>query len=126
MLGVPLRHGTPPPVGWLGRWSLVADGVRAAAAQRKVYDDSDGQRKDEIASMAGGNAFAGFYDRVKELKEYHRRHPNSGFTEKEDLSYMISEQPWVDFTGEVRSPTAHPTPCGAGSVGWSSLPRSSG
>jgi hypothetical protein len=32
-----------------------------------------------------------------------------GFTEKEDLSYMISEQPWVDFTGEVRSPTAHPT-----------------
>jgi hypothetical protein len=81
--------------------ALVADDVRAVA-QRKVYDDSDGQRKDEIASMAGSNVFAGFYDRVKELKEYHRRHPNSGFTEKEDLSYMISEQPWVDFTGEVR------------------------
>ena len=72
--------------------------------QRKVYDDSDGQRKDEIASMAGSNAFSSFYDRVKELKEYHRRHPNSGFTEKEDLSHMISEQPWVDFTGEVRPP----------------------
>ena len=48
----------------------------------KIYEDEDGARKEEIAALANkDNPFAAFYDRLKEVREYHRRFPNLDVTE---------------------------------------------
>lgn len=33
-------------------------------------------RKDELAAISGPNEFAEFYNRLKQIKEFHRKHPN--------------------------------------------------
>lgn len=33
-------------------------------------------RKDELAAISGPNEFAEFYNRLKHIKEFHRKHPN--------------------------------------------------
>lgn len=33
-------------------------------------------RKDELAAISGPNEFAEFYNRLKLIKEFHRKHPN--------------------------------------------------
>eukprot|EP00983_Pelagomonas_calceolata_P076603 1153480-Pelagomonas_calceolata.AAC.3 len=53
--------------------------------QVKIYEDEDGARKEEIAALANkDNPFAAFYDRLKEIREYHRRFPNLDVTEVGD------------------------------------------
>lgn len=55
---------------------------RAGRPQIKVYDDEDGARKEEIDAIGGEDkAFSRFYDRLKEVREYHRRFPNPDLTE---------------------------------------------
>lgn len=50
--------------------------------QVKIYEDEDGARKEEIAALANkDNPFAAFYDRLKEVREYHRRFPSNEVTE---------------------------------------------
>jgi splicing factor 3A subunit 3 len=61
--------------------------------------DSDGSRKAEIQSMKGEAVFSSFYDRLKDLRDYHRRFPdvpvqNQPDTNAEDL------QADVHFSGE--------------------------
>ncbi|CAG9772370.1 unnamed protein product [Ceutorhynchus assimilis] len=41
-----------------------------------LYDDKDGQRKAEVASLTGPNEFNEFYSRLKQIKDFYRRHPN--------------------------------------------------
>lgn len=36
----------------------------------------DRMRRDELAAISGPNEFAEFYNRLKQIKEFHRKHPN--------------------------------------------------
>lgn len=41
-----------------------------------LYEDKDGMRKEEVQSLSGPNEFSEFYTRLKQLREFHKRHPN--------------------------------------------------
>lgn len=43
---------------------------------KELYEDKDGLRKDEVASLSGPNEFAEFYSRLKNIKDFYRRLPN--------------------------------------------------
>ncbi|XP_060525947.1 splicing factor 3A subunit 3 [Cylas formicarius] len=42
----------------------------------ELYDDKDGQRKAEVAALTGPNEFQEFYSRLKQIKDFYRKHPN--------------------------------------------------
>lgn len=50
--------------------------VEAAIRLKDLYEDKDGLRKEEIAALSGPNEFQEFYARLKQIKEFHRKHPN--------------------------------------------------
>eukprot|EP00897_Mesotaenium_endlicherianum_P007234 jgi/Mesen1/6539/ME000334S05877 len=86
--------------------SFVDQIVTNSARLVEVYEDKDGARKDEIAAIGGqnssnNNVFSAFYDRLKEIREYHRRHPGARVMEQgEDEAEQIKEEPFVEFSGE--------------------------
>ncbi|KAJ3328122.1 hypothetical protein HDU76_010547 [Blyttiomyces sp. JEL0837] len=41
-----------------------------------TYEDKDGSRKAEIAAITGATEFSEFYQRLRAIKDYHRRYPN--------------------------------------------------
>jgi splicing factor 3A subunit 3 len=41
-----------------------------------------------------------FYDRLKDVRDYHKKYPVTDIMEAEDDSGMIKEEPHVDFSGE--------------------------
>lgn len=41
-----------------------------------LYEDKDGQRKAEVAALTGPNEFNEFYSRLKQIKDFYRKHPN--------------------------------------------------
>ncbi|KAL0268427.1 UNVERIFIED_CONTAM: hypothetical protein PYX00_010380 [Menopon gallinae] len=43
---------------------------------KELYEDKDGLRKEEVAALSGPNEFAEFYARLKQIKDFYRRHPN--------------------------------------------------
>ncbi|RKP10819.1 splicing factor 3a [Thamnocephalis sphaerospora] len=47
-----------------------------AGALQGLYADSDGTRAAEIAAVSGPDEFAEFYQRLRGVKDYHRRNPN--------------------------------------------------
>uniref|UniRef100_A0A8C4PP02 Splicing factor 3a subunit 3 n=1 Tax=Equus asinus asinus TaxID=83772 RepID=A0A8C4PP02_EQUAS len=55
---------------WEGRYMEVSGNLR------DLYDDKDGLRKEELNAISGPNEFAEFYNRLKQIKEFHRKHPN--------------------------------------------------
>uniref|UniRef100_A0A8C8ZJJ1 Splicing factor 3a subunit 3 n=1 Tax=Prolemur simus TaxID=1328070 RepID=A0A8C8ZJJ1_PROSS len=55
---------------WAGRYMEVSGNLR------DLYDDKDGLRKEELNAISGPNEFAEFYNRLKQIKEFHRKHPN--------------------------------------------------
>ncbi|KAI3835332.1 hypothetical protein MKW98_020448 [Papaver atlanticum] len=73
----------------------------------EIYQDNDNARKDEIAELGGQTAagtgtkaaLSAFYDGLKEIREYHKRHPNSHALEESDQELLLKE-PHVDFSGE--------------------------
>lgn len=73
--------------------------VDASARLERIYEDKDGSRKEEIASMGGTgpSLYSLFYERLREIKDYHRRYPGVQAERPEDLH--IGE-PDVPFTGE--------------------------
>merc|ERR1712088_343717 len=44
------------------------------------YEDKDGQRREEVAKLSGPNEFAEFYEGLKGIKEFHRRHPGEAIS----------------------------------------------
>lgn len=72
----------------------------------EIYEDKDSARKDEIAALGGQtangtNVFSAFYDRLKEIREYHRRHPAARVIDAgEEYEQMFKEDPVLDFSGE--------------------------
>ena len=47
---------------------------------KEIYEDKDGQRREEVAKLSGPNEFAEFYERLKQIKEFHRRHPGEAIS----------------------------------------------
>ncbi|KAF9602120.1 hypothetical protein IFM89_025165 [Coptis chinensis] len=71
----------------------------------EIYEDKDSARKDEIAALGGQsgntNVFGAFYDRLKEIREYHRRHPSARVIDaSEDYDELLKDEPLVEFSGE--------------------------
>ena len=50
--------------------------VECTTELKELYDDKDGLRKEEVQAIYGPNEFQEFYTRLKQLKDFHRRHPN--------------------------------------------------
>lgn len=68
-----------------------------------IYEDADGARKEEIANLRGDNPFAIFYDRLKEVKEYHRKiggEEEMTGTEGEYDASLRGPDPQLQFSGE--------------------------
>lgn len=58
------------------RLKLLLDrSVEVSGTLRDLYEDRDGSRKEEIKALTA-NDFVEFYGRVKNIKEFHRKHPN--------------------------------------------------
>ncbi|KAL6184061.1 hypothetical protein ACLB2K_045467 [Fragaria x ananassa] len=76
----------------------------SSTAQRLIesYEDNDNARKDEIAALGGQtatgtNVFSAFYDRLKEIREYHRRHPAALVVDaNEEHEALLKEGPQVN------------------------------
>ncbi|KAL2556239.1 splicing factor-related [Forsythia ovata] len=72
----------------------------------EIYEDKDSARKDEIAALGGQtatgtNVFSAFYDRLKEIREYHRRHPAARVVDANDeYEQLLKEEPQIEFSGE--------------------------
>ncbi|KAM7504862.1 hypothetical protein LguiB_003766 [Lonicera macranthoides] len=73
----------------------------------EIYEDNDSARKDEIAALGGQtatgttNVFSAFYDRLKEIREYHRRHPAARVVDTTDeYEQLLKEEPPIEFSGE--------------------------
>uniref|UniRef100_A0A1J3JT40 Splicing factor 3A subunit 3 n=1 Tax=Noccaea caerulescens TaxID=107243 RepID=A0A1J3JT40_NOCCA len=69
----------------------------------ETYEDKDGAREDEIAALGGqtANVFNAYYDRLKEIREYHRRHPSGPLPDvNEDYEARLKEEPVIAFSGE--------------------------
>jgi len=49
---------------------------RVAAKLVDTYEDKDGGRKQELESMTGADVFGPFYNKLRDLREYHRKFPN--------------------------------------------------
>lgn len=43
-------------------------------------------RKDELSAISGPNEFAEFYNRLKQIKEFHRKHPNEVVTTNYEMT----------------------------------------
>ncbi|XP_064473083.1 splicing factor 3A subunit 3-like [Ornithodoros turicata] len=59
--------------------ALLDRHMECTTSLKELYEDRDGLRKEEIASLSGPNEFAEFYSRLRAIKEFHRRHPNEIF-----------------------------------------------
>lgn len=56
--------------------SLLELYVTATGTLRELYEDKDGERKSEVAALSGPNEFSEFYSRLKQIKEFYKKHPN--------------------------------------------------
>ncbi|KAJ8486701.1 hypothetical protein OPV22_019186 [Ensete ventricosum] len=72
-----------------------------------IYEDKDNARRDEIAALGGQtasgttNLFSAFYDRLKEIRDYHRRHPAARVVDAtEEYEELLKEEPHIEFSGE--------------------------
>jgi len=71
-----------------------------------LYLDKDGARQIEIEKISGASEFSEFYNRLKDIKDYHRRYPNEA-NEPMELEFMSYDQEREDtellerlFSGE--------------------------
>ncbi|KAL5011168.1 hypothetical protein ScPMuIL_013473 [Solemya velum] len=76
---------------------------------KDLYEDKDGLRKEEVQALSGPNEFAEFYTRLKQIREFYRKHPNEisipMSVEFEEVSRMQENaaedsQNMVEFTDE--------------------------
>ncbi|KAF8379700.1 hypothetical protein HHK36_029144 [Tetracentron sinense] len=86
--------------------STLLEVTRAAHEEVEIYEDKDNARKDEIAALggqtaSGTNVFSAFYDRLKEIREYHRRHQVARVVDAaEEYEELLKEEPRIEFSGE--------------------------
>ena len=66
-----------------------------------IYEDADGARKQEVASLRGDDVFSNFYDRLKYTRDYHRRFGGADeLTGPEDGAALLGSEPQLAFSGE--------------------------
>uniref|UniRef100_A0A6A7FTZ1 Splicing factor 3A subunit 3-like n=2 Tax=Hirondellea gigas TaxID=1518452 RepID=A0A6A7FTZ1_9CRUS len=73
-----------------------------------LYEDKDGLRKEEVAALSGPNEIGEFYNRLKQIRDFHKVHPNEisipmsiEFEELNKLREHTDEMTtMVDFTDE--------------------------
>ncbi|KAF3544399.1 hypothetical protein DY000_02000252 [Brassica cretica] len=72
----------------------------------ETYEDKDGAREDEIAALGGRtatgvNVYCAFYDRLKEIREYHRKYPPGPLVDASaDYEALLKAKPVISFSGE--------------------------
>eukprot|EP00891_Asterochloris_glomerata_P009690 jgi/Astpho2/9690/Aster-03682 len=67
----------------------------------EIYRDEDKARQEDIASLkVTDEAFAGFYERVKDLREYHKKHSTYDVTEAPNDEALLKQEPRIEFSGE--------------------------
>ncbi|CAO2171029.1 unnamed protein product [Urochloa humidicola] len=70
-----------------------------------IYEDKDNSRKDEInthlTAPTQSLLFTKYYERLKEIRDYHRRNPSARFiSTTDDYEELLKEEPVIEFTGE--------------------------
>jgi len=63
--------------------ALLERSIDAAKKLENIYEDEDGLRKEEVSKIGGPNEFKEFYERLKQIKDFHRTRP-------EDVSKPLS------------------------------------
>ncbi|CAL4900155.1 unnamed protein product [Urochloa decumbens] len=71
----------------------------------EIYEDKDSARKDEInthlTAPTQSLLFNKYYERLKEIRDYHRRNPSARFVSTtDDYEELLKEEPVIEFTGE--------------------------
>lgn len=71
----------------------------------EIYEDKDGARKEEISTRftapVQDDIFHKFYDRLKEIRDSHRRNHSARFvSENDDHEELLKEEPAIEFSGE--------------------------
>lgn len=102
--------GTREQINSDHRLKMLVDHYMDSTYQLKeLYEDKDGLKKEEVAALSGPNEFTEFYNRLKSIKEFYRRHPNEisipmsvEFDEIAKMRENPSEESanMVDFTDE--------------------------
>ncbi|URD94703.1 splicing factor 3A subunit [Musa troglodytarum] len=88
-----------------------------------VYEDKDNARRDGIAALGGQtasgttNLFSAFYDRLKEIREYHRRHSAARVVDVTEYVELLKQEPHIEFSGEVETEFEQPWADGK-VLGW--------
>lgn len=79
---------------------FLSSAVDKASSLQSLYQDADGAREEETKTMSTGNIYSQFYDRLRTIREYHRKYP--GALANKDISEeeVLAEDPWVEFSGE--------------------------
>merc|ERR1719188_2448340 len=85
---------------------LVQTSQSKAGTALDIYQDKDGMRTDDINSLAGqradkkqGDVWTSFYDKVKEVKDYHRRFTlNQGMPEVQNSEWFYKQAYEADKT----------------------------
>lgn len=50
--------------------------IGSTSSLKELYEDKDGERKSEVAAHSGPNEFSEFYARLKQIREFYKKHPN--------------------------------------------------
>jgi len=81
--------------------------VESTQHLQSLYEDRDGLRKDEVAALSGPHEITEFYRRLKQIRDFHRQHPNEisipmsvEFDDFCKLKENTDDEPWVVFTDE--------------------------
>merc|ERR1719188_687178 len=90
---------------------LVQTSQSKAGTALDIYQDKDGMRTDDINSLAGqradkkqGDVWTSFYDKVKEVKDYHRRFSiNQGVPEVQNAGWFHKRAYEADKTDSLFS-----------------------
>merc|ERR1719382_1627573 len=85
---------------------LVESSRSKAKTCADIYADKDGMRTDDINALAGnrgdkkqGDVWTSFYDKVKEVKDYHRRFSlNQGLPELQNAEWFYKQAYEADKT----------------------------
>ncbi|CAH8292686.1 unnamed protein product [Eruca vesicaria subsp. sativa] len=71
------------------------------------YEDKDGALESEVAwlggeTVTGINVFSVFYNRLKEIREYHRKYPSRPLVDASaDYEALLKVEPVISFSGEA-------------------------
>ncbi|KAJ0235244.1 Splicing factor SF3a60 [Hirschfeldia incana] len=80
--------------------------IEKKSTEVETYEDKDGAWDDEFAALGGEtgtgiNVYTAFYDRLKEIREYHRKYPSGPLVDPSaDYEALLKVKPVISFSGE--------------------------